>query len=161
VKFGRIFLKIQNEQQIGRKACLPLHLKKWHDMLFILHKYVTYEGRYGLVFYYHLILLMNFVKGYELDMPFYLMSSLNKMDSTIQHNPRSLEGSLFHFGLIKMLVEERLQEYNDNWEQFLIHNHYIEAPEQHVTTGSRRESTENRVLGTKTRVSKLEILETK
>jgi hypothetical protein len=79
-------------------------------MLFILQKYVTCEGRYGLVFYYHLRLLMNFVKGYELDMPFYLMSSLKKMASTIQRNPRFVEGSLFHFGLIKMLVEARLQE---------------------------------------------------
>jgi hypothetical protein len=72
--------------------------KKWHDILFILQKYVTCEGRYGLVFYYHLRLLMNFVKGYELDMPFYLMNNLKKMDLSIQRNPKSLEGSLFHLG---------------------------------------------------------------
>jgi hypothetical protein len=57
--------------------------KKWRDIFFILQKYVTCEGRYGLVFYYHLILLMNFVKCYELDMLFSLMNSLKKMDLAI------------------------------------------------------------------------------
>jgi hypothetical protein len=104
--------------------------KKWRDILFILHKYVTCEGRYGLVFYYHLRLLMHFIKGNELDMSFYLLNSLKKMALTIQHSPRSLERSLFHFGLVKILVEARLQEKNDNWGQFLVRNHFVEAPAQ-------------------------------
>jgi hypothetical protein len=88
--------------------------KKWRDILFILQKYVTCEGRYGLVFYYHLRLLMHFIKGNEIDMPFYLLNSLKKMALTIQRISRSLERSLFHFGLVKILVEARLQEQNDN-----------------------------------------------
>jgi hypothetical protein len=39
-----------------------------NDLLVIVKKFVTCEGRYGLVFLYHLRLLMNFM-GYPLNMP--------------------------------------------------------------------------------------------
>jgi hypothetical protein len=42
-----------------------------------------------------------------------------------------------------MLVEARLQEQNDNWEQFLIRNHVIEAPEQQETIGLKQNSIKN------------------
>jgi hypothetical protein len=63
------------------------------DILFILQKYVTREGKYKLVFYYHLKFLMNFVKGNELDMSFYLLNNLKKMVLSIQCIPKSLERS--------------------------------------------------------------------
>ena len=43
---------------------------RWHDILIMVKQFVTCEGRYGLVFLYHLRLLMNFM-GYPLNMPFY------------------------------------------------------------------------------------------
>jgi hypothetical protein len=51
---------------------------RWHDRLAIVKQFVTCEGRYGLVFLYHLWLLMNFI-DYPLNMPHYLLRSLYKM----------------------------------------------------------------------------------
>ena len=51
---------------------------RWHDLLEIVMQFVTCEGRYGLVFLYHLRLLMNFI-DYPLNMPHYLLQSLYKM----------------------------------------------------------------------------------
>jgi hypothetical protein len=78
---------------------------KWRTIIFILQKYVTCKGRYGLVFYYYIFLIINLFKGYELDMLFYLLHSLNKMALNIQQNPRSMEKSLYNYGLVQMLVE--------------------------------------------------------
>ena len=59
---------------------IPITLLKprWHNLLLILKQFVTCEGRYELVFLYHIHLLINFI-GFDLDMPFYLLMSLYKM----------------------------------------------------------------------------------
>jgi hypothetical protein len=51
---------------------------RWHDLLMVVKQFVTCEGQCGLVFLYHLRLLMNFM-GYPLNMPFYFQGSLYKM----------------------------------------------------------------------------------
>jgi hypothetical protein len=58
----------------------PMFLFKprWHGLLMILKKYVTYEGRYRIVFLYHICLLMVFL-GFGLNMSFYLLKSLQKI----------------------------------------------------------------------------------
>jgi hypothetical protein len=93
-------------------------------MLFVLQKFVTCEGRYGLVFYYHLRLLLHFFKGHELNMPFFLHNSLNKMKFTIQKSSHKLESSLYHYGLVKMLIMARLQQMGDTWDDFLQRNQF-------------------------------------
>jgi hypothetical protein len=42
---------------------MPISMLKprWHDLLMVVKQFVTCEGRYGLVFLYHLRLLMNFM----------------------------------------------------------------------------------------------------
>jgi hypothetical protein len=59
---------------------IPITLLKprWHDLILILKQFITCEGRYGLVFLYHIRLLMLFL-GFKLNMPFYLLMSLYKM----------------------------------------------------------------------------------
>jgi hypothetical protein len=51
---------------------------RWHDLLAIVKQFVTCEGRYGLVFLYHIWLLMNFIY-FPLNIPHYLLRSLYKM----------------------------------------------------------------------------------
>jgi hypothetical protein len=50
---------------------IPIALLKprWLSLLLILKQFVTCEGQYGLVFLYHIHLLINFI-GFELDMSF-------------------------------------------------------------------------------------------
>ena len=51
---------------------------QWHDLLAVVKQFVTCEGRFGLVFLYHLRLLMSFMV-FPLNMPYYLLRSLYKM----------------------------------------------------------------------------------
>jgi hypothetical protein len=65
------------------KGCdkgMPISLLKvhWHGLLAVLKQFVTCEGCFGLVFLYHLRLLMIFM-GFPLNMLYYLLRSLYKM----------------------------------------------------------------------------------
>ena len=57
---------------------ISLLKSQWHDLLAVLKQFVTSEGCFGLVFLYHLRLLMIFM-GFPLNMPYYLLRGLYKM----------------------------------------------------------------------------------
>jgi hypothetical protein len=80
---------------------------------------VTCEGRYELVFLYHLRLLMNFM-GYPLNMPFYFQRSLYKMSKRFKRE--KAESSLFHHGLIKIIIVYHLSLHGDSWQAFIARN---------------------------------------
>jgi hypothetical protein len=80
---------------------------------------VTCEGRYGLVFLYHLRLLMNFT-GYPLNMPHYFLRSLYKMAKRFKREKD--DNNLFHHGLISLIVIHHLNLHGDNWQAFLSRN---------------------------------------
>ena len=100
---------------------MPISMLKprWHDLLMILKKFVTCEGRYGLVFLYHLHLLMIFI-GYPLNMPFYFHRSLYKMSK--RYKRQQANNSLFHHGLIKLIVVYYLSLQGYSWRAFIAHN---------------------------------------
>jgi len=52
-------------------------------------------------------------------MPFYMLHSLKKMVLSIQQNPRNMEQSLFHYGLVNILVEAKWKEQEDTWVDFV------------------------------------------
>ena len=83
---------------------------QWHGLLEILRQFVTCEGRFGLVFLYHIRLLMNFI-NFQLNMPFYLLISLYKMAK--RYKRQRLNSSLFHHRLIKMMLVHQLKLQND------------------------------------------------
>jgi hypothetical protein len=78
---------------------IVLFKPRWHGLLLMLKKFITCEGRYGLVFLYHVHLLMVFL-GFNLNMPFYLLRSLQKMAKFYQRQNLNAQSSLFHHGLI-------------------------------------------------------------
>ena len=100
---------------------IPISLVKprWHGLLFILKQFVTCEVRYGLVFLYHIRLLMHFI-GFKLNMYFYLLRSLYKMSK--RYKRQSVDSSLFHHGLINILLIHHLTTVGDCWDGFLIRN---------------------------------------
>jgi hypothetical protein len=105
---------------------LPAKMLKprWHDLLMILKQFVTCEGRYGFVFLFHLRLLMVFM-GFELSMPHYLHRSLFKMAKKYKRS--QADTSLFHVGLIKILVVYELGLRRDSWPDFLNRNGFEES----------------------------------
>jgi hypothetical protein len=92
---------------------------RWHDLLAIVKQFITCEGRFGLVFLYHLHFLMSFI-GFPLNMPYFLLRSLYKMGKWFMKQ-RS-DSSLFHHGLIKIILVHQLQSQNDCWDSFIIRN---------------------------------------
>jgi hypothetical protein len=63
---------------------------RWHDLLAIIKQFITCEGRYGLVFLYHLRLLMSFI-DFPLNMPHFLLRSLYKMAKAFQKGESRLQ----------------------------------------------------------------------
>jgi len=92
---------------------------KWHDLLAIVKKFVTCEGRYGLVFLYHLRLLMNFI-GYPLNMPHYLLRSMYKISKRFKREKAA--SIFFHHDLIKVIIVHHLSLNGDYWQAFLSRN---------------------------------------
>jgi hypothetical protein len=98
---------------------------RWHDLLAIIKQFVTCEGRYGLVFLYHLRLLMSFI-DFPLNMPYFLLRSLYKMAKRFKRE--KADSSLFHHCLIKIIMVHQLKLNGDCWDAFLLRNGFA-SPE--------------------------------
>jgi hypothetical protein len=105
---------------------MPLELfnTSWHNLLLIIKQFITCEGCYDLVFYFHIRLLMVF-QGFSLNLPFYLLRSLQKMSKFYQRPSPNPETNLFHHDLIRILVEFHLVSMGDNWQGFLVRNEFL------------------------------------
>jgi hypothetical protein len=105
---------------------LPAKMLKphWYDLLMIIKRFITCEGRYGFIFLFHLRLLMVFM-GFELSMPHYLHRSLFKMAKRYKNS--QADTSLFHVGLIKMVLVYELGLRRDSWHDFLSRNGFRES----------------------------------
>jgi hypothetical protein len=88
---------------------------RWHDLIAI----VKHEGIFGLVFLYHLRLLMSFI-DFPLNMPYFLLRSLYKMGKRFKR--KKSDSSLFHHGLIKIIIMHQLKLNNDYWDSFVLQN---------------------------------------
>jgi hypothetical protein len=84
--------------------------EEWQSVLSIVKRYITCEGRYSYVYCYHMRILMHLNGDAQMSFPFYLLKSLTKMEKRVQSNPRTIDKSLFHQGLIKRLVLYALSE---------------------------------------------------
>jgi hypothetical protein len=84
--------------------------KEWHTFLMIIHRYITYEGRFSLVHLYHIRSLIHVNGENPLNLPFFLLKILSKMSKRIQTHPKTTKKSLVHQGLIKTLVIYALSE---------------------------------------------------
>jgi hypothetical protein len=105
---------------------LPAKMLKprWYDLLMIIKQFVTCEGRYGFVYLFHLRLLMVFM-GFELSLPHYLHRSLFKMAKRYKRS--QADTSLFHVGLIKIILVHELGLRGDSWHEFLSCNGFEES----------------------------------
>jgi len=56
--------------------------------------------------------------------PFYLFRSIGKMVDRVQDKSKQVDTSVFHSGLIKMLVIEELRKKNTDWETFLTSSQF-------------------------------------
>ena len=128
-KIWKIFLKNSGmDTTIFKKGIPSTTLKgKWRNFLLIIQKFITCEGRFGCIFFYHVRLLMNFLEGSEINLPYFLLHSLRKIAGTVQKRIQFIDNKMYHHGFTKMLIEFHLKNSRDTWENFLIQNHFKEG----------------------------------
>ena len=101
----------------------------WDELAYLIQKYVTCEGHFRLVFLYHIRILQNLNQEKLLDMPYHLLHSLQKMSMQVKKN-KNKERSMYHHGIIKMLVEHELHQRGQSWIIFLWENRFISEIEE-------------------------------
>lgn len=130
---------------------------RWTSLLLIIQKFITCEGRYGSMYMYHIKLLINFLENEIINLPYFLLSSLRKIFTTVQKNIDDVEPHLYYPGLIKILVENHLKDRKDTWEKFLVSNFFQDppkVPEGSSTKKIRRKITNLTIQDTPTSVTK-------
>ena len=102
----------------------------WDEMVYILQKFVTCEGRYSIVYLYHIKLLLHIKKQCTISLPYFLLQSLTKMSKTVQKQKGNEDKSLYHFGLIRILIEDEMQRRGKTWKEFLTANQIRDEEER-------------------------------
>ena len=63
--------------------------------------------------------------GWPINLPHYLVQSMTKMSAAIKKGPKNIGRSIFHHGLVRMLVEMELSKWNQTWDHFLEQNGFM------------------------------------
>jgi hypothetical protein len=108
--YNRVF-KPEFESILGEKG----YAKEWIkpelvNPLIVITRLITCEGRYSTFKACHVRLLAHFLFNKSLNFPFYFLKSLEKISSQVRKNVTSPHNSLFHHGLIKLLVLTELEK---------------------------------------------------
>jgi len=82
--------------------------------------FITCEGRFSIIYLYHIKLLQHLRDDIEINMPYYLLQSISKMAKGVQKQEKDMEKSLYHHGLIKMIITHEFRKQSLSWKQVLI-----------------------------------------
>ena len=99
-------------------------IEQFDRLLKIIQIYFTCEGRFNTLYLNHIRLLLHFTGKVEMNIPYYLLRSMGKMSYIIQAKSKDVDSSLFHSGLIRMLVSEELGKKEISWEHFVVASHF-------------------------------------
>ena len=85
---------------------VPIHNFKpeWIEPIKVLQSYITCEGRYSFVFKYHFTFLQHLGNESRTNLPFFFLKSLQKMSCRIKEHQNHTRQSIFHHGLIKLII---------------------------------------------------------
>jgi hypothetical protein len=97
---------------------------KWQTLLRAILVYITCEGRYNRVMYYHFKLLNHFTGREHLNLPYFFHRTLTKMAKQVKAQPTKVISRISHQGLITLLVKEALQRKQIEWSFFLFWNEF-------------------------------------
>jgi hypothetical protein len=111
---------------------------KWQSLLKAILVYITCEGRYNRVMYYHFKLLNHFTGRGLINLPYFFHKTLTKMARQVKAQPAKVSSRLSHQGLITLLVREALQRKQIEWGFFLFWNEFqTERPPEAETKKAR------------------------
>jgi hypothetical protein len=97
---------------------------KWQTLLKAILVYITCEGRYNRVLYYHFKLLNHFTRREPLNLPYFFHKTLIKMEKQVKAQPTKVSSRISHQGLITLLVKEALHRKQIEWSFFLFWNEF-------------------------------------
>jgi hypothetical protein len=125
VAFSKEFLKLEYQGDNLSKGVPRNHMLEGFDnMLKVIQRYFTYEGRFNMIYQYHIRLLLHFTGKDVMNLPFYLFRSIGKMSDKVQAKSKAVDTSVFHSVIIKMMVMEELRNKNIDWEAFITSSHF-------------------------------------
>jgi hypothetical protein len=123
--YAKDFLKPEHQASDLSKGVPRNQLIEQFDrILKIIQRYFTCEGRFNTLYQYHIRLLLHFTGKIEMNIPYYLLRSIGKMSDRIQSKSKDVDTSIFHSGLIRMLVSEELGKKEISWEHFVVASHF-------------------------------------
>jgi len=70
--------------------------------------------------------MMHFLEEHHMNLPYFLLHILKKMSMNVQKKIQFIDSTMYRHGLVKILVEFHLQSVGDDWENFLVRNHFKE-----------------------------------
>lgn len=94
--------------------------EEWHEVLEAVQKFITCEGRYAITFLYHMRFLLHFQRKEKINLPFFLWRSLAKMAQRVQTDSVNPERSIFHHGLVRLLILDELKKQARTWNHSLF-----------------------------------------
>jgi hypothetical protein len=89
---------------------------EYRNILVILNIFLTCEGRYSITFLYHLRLPLHFEGGPKMNFLYFLWMSLSKMSRGVRPVSKKVETSLYHHGIVKLLVVSELNKRGRIWK---------------------------------------------
>jgi hypothetical protein len=103
-------------------------IDQFDRMLKIIQRYFSCEGRFNTLYHYHISLLFHFTGKFQMNIPYYLLISIGKMENRVQAKSKDVDSSLFHSRLIRMLVSKELRKKEISWENVLVTSHFNMDP---------------------------------
>jgi len=79
--------------------------EQYVDLLKVIQRYYTYEGRFSRIYQYHLRLLWHFTEKNPMNLPYLFLKSMERMGTKVKIQKDSHASNLFHFSLFKILVK--------------------------------------------------------
>ena len=104
--------------------------EEWKQVLAIIQKYVTCKGRFATIYKYHMRFLLHVAGVSKLNLPFYLLKSLSKMSAKVKNDLDYTSHSVFHHGLIKLLIDKELEKRACSWSHFLFWSSFSTGEKQ-------------------------------
>jgi hypothetical protein len=125
VAYAKDLLKPEHQAGNLSKGVARNHtIEQFDNILRIIQRYFTCEGRFNTLYQYHLGILLHFIGKLEMNIPYYLLRSIGKMSYMIQSKSKDVDTRIFHSGLIRKLVSEELGKKDISWEHFFVASHF-------------------------------------
>lgn len=88
---------------------------------------------------------MNFIEDNEINIPYFLLNSLRKISRNVQRKIQFIENTMYHHGLVKILVEFHLKNMGDNWESSLVRYHFKEDNQEQPSSGKAKTGRKRKI----------------